>query len=133
MHVWSAGGDGTLMGVVEGMMSTGININDPRILFSVVPFGTGNDLSQVLGWGRYVNGKDVAGHHLEGLNEMVEERLEGMPAQLDIWEVVIESGDGGWIREAGKDTKVEQLRRKMVSFFILSLRDLYSFPPRNLT
>ncbi|KAJ3044115.1 hypothetical protein HDV00_003219 [Rhizophlyctis rosea] len=122
VHVWSAGGDGTLMGVVEGMISTGIDVNDPRILFSVVPFGTGNDLSQVLGWGRFVSGKDVAGHHLDGLNSMVTDRLEGHPARLDVWEVVIETHENGWIREAGKDTKIDSLKRKMSNYSSIGIQ-----------
>jgi len=122
VHVWSAGGDGTLMGVVEGMVSTGIDVKDPRVRFCVVPFGTGNDLSQVLGWGRFVSGKDVAGHHLEGLNEMVEERLEGVPVQLDIWEVELSTNPGGWIREAGKDTKIDFLKRKMSNYSSIGIQ-----------
>ncbi|KAJ3278368.1 hypothetical protein HK104_002397 [Borealophlyctis nickersoniae] len=124
VHVWSAGGDGTLMGVVEGLISAGINVNDPRLLFSVVPFGTGNDLSQVLGWGRFVAGKDVAGHHLEGLNDIVIDRLEGHEARLDVWEVEIETNDGGWIREAGKETKIQQLRRKMSNYSSIGIQGM---------
>jgi len=122
VHVWSAGGDGTLMGVVEGMVATGIDVKDERVRFSVVPFGTGNDLSQVLGWGRFVSGKDVAGHHLEGLNEMVEDRLDGTPVNLDVWEVSIETGEGGWIRQAGKDSKLEFLKRKMSNYSSIGIQ-----------
>ncbi|KAJ3173547.1 hypothetical protein HDU88_002633 [Geranomyces variabilis] len=122
LHVWSAGGDGTLMGVVEGMIEMGIDVaDDPRILFSVIPFGTGNDLSQVLGWGRYVSGTDVAGHHLEGLNKIVMDRLSGHKTLLDIWGVEIETEEGGWIREAGKE-KVSTLRRKMSNYSSLGLQ-----------
>ncbi|KAJ3049640.1 hypothetical protein HK097_009390, partial [Rhizophlyctis rosea] len=122
VHVWSAGGDGTLMGVVEGMISTGIDVNDDRIFFSVVPFGTGNDLSQVLGWGRFVSGKDVAGHHLDGLNSMVVDRLEGHPARLDVWEVHIDTYEEGWIREAGKDKKHSNLKRKMSNYASIGIQ-----------
>ncbi|KAJ3162388.1 hypothetical protein HDU86_004868 [Geranomyces michiganensis] len=122
LHVWSAGGDGTLMGVVEGMIEMGIDVaDDPRILFSVIPFGTGNDLSQVLGWGRYVSGTDVAGHHLEGLNKIVMDRLNGHKTLLDIWGVELETQEGGWIREAGKE-KVSSLRRKMSNYSSLGLQ-----------
>ncbi|KAI8998320.1 ATP-NAD kinase-like domain-containing protein [Gaertneriomyces semiglobifer] len=114
-HVWSAGGDGTLMGVLEGMIEVGIDVNDPRVSFSVIPFGTGNDLSQVLGWGRFVPGTDVAGHHLEGLNKLVLDRLTGHKTLLDIWEVTLETGEGGSVRQAGKETKLKSLTRKMAS------------------
>ncbi|KAI8815584.1 ATP-NAD kinase-like domain-containing protein [Fimicolochytrium jonesii] len=122
VHVWSGGGDGTLMGVVEGLISMGIDVsNDERILFSVIPFGTGNDLSQVLGWGRFVSGKDVAGHHLDGLNKIVTDRLNGYKTLLDIWEVEMTTHSGGWIREAGKK-KITHLKRKMSNYSSLGLQ-----------
>lgn len=46
-HVWSAGGDGTFMSVIEALINGGVDIKDNRLAFSVLPFGTGNDLSQV--------------------------------------------------------------------------------------
>ncbi|TPX54922.1 diacylglycerol kinase (ATP) [Powellomyces hirtus] len=122
LHVWSAGGDGTLMGVVEGMIEMGIDVaDDPRVLFSVIPFGTGNDLSQVLGWGRYVSGTDVAGRHLEGLNKLVTDRLNGHKTLLDIWGVELETEEGGWVREAGKE-KISTLRRKMSNYSSVGLQ-----------
>ncbi|KAI9094699.1 ATP-NAD kinase-like domain-containing protein [Phlyctochytrium arcticum] len=121
VHVWSAGGDGTLMGVVECMMEMEIDIHDPRVLFSVIPFGTGNDLSQVLGWGRYVSGTDVAGKHLEGLNDLVMARLKGHTTLLDIWEVEITTEEGGWVQQAGKEKKTS-LRRKMSNYSSIGLQ-----------
>ncbi|TPX71926.1 diacylglycerol kinase (ATP) [Spizellomyces sp. 'palustris'] len=122
IHVWSAGGDGTLMGVLEGMLDMGIDVNDPRILFSVIPFGTGNDLSQVLGWGRYVPGTDVAGTHLEGLNQLVMARLQGYITLLDIWEVELETEEGGWVEEAGSRDRNSYIKRKMSNYSSLGLQ-----------
>lgn len=62
--------------------------------------GTGNDLSQVMGWGRTVPERDVAGHRLERLNHLVVERLNGVAARLDIWEIDIEVGDNGFVKKA---------------------------------
>ncbi|KAI8819341.1 ATP-NAD kinase-like domain-containing protein [Fimicolochytrium jonesii] len=122
LHVWSAGGDGTLIGVVEGMIQMGLDVeHDERIFFSVIPFGTGNDLSQVLGWGRYVAGSDVAGKHLEGLNKIVQDRLNGHVTLLDIWDVELETAEGGWVREAGKE-KTRTVRRKMSNYSSIGLQ-----------
>jgi hypothetical protein len=69
----------------------------PRIPISV---GTGNDLSQVVGWGRTVPHHDVAGERLEKLNEMVTDRLNGIAARIDVWEIEIEVEQGGFVRKA---------------------------------
>ena len=101
------------MGVLEDLLGAGIDILNPSMLYSVIPFGTGNDLSQVIvspinpfllnpknielisdcsflffkkGWGRSIPGKDVAGQRLEKIDEIVWNRLSGMRANLDVWE-----------------------------------------------
>ncbi|RKP04089.1 hypothetical protein CXG81DRAFT_5581, partial [Caulochytrium protostelioides] len=102
LHVWSAGGDGTFMGVISGLIRNEIDITDERLLFCVIPFGTGNDLSQVMGWGRSVPDNDPAGKHLDTLNDLVERRLKGLKARLDIWEVEIQAAPGGYIQKAIK-------------------------------
>ena len=43
------GGDGTVLWVVEEMLKAGIDFN--KCALGVIPFGTGNDFSRVLGWG----------------------------------------------------------------------------------
>ena len=43
------GGDGTVMWVVEEMIRYRIDVESCPI--GIVPFGTGNDFSRVLGWG----------------------------------------------------------------------------------
>lgn len=47
--VATAGGDGTPMRVVKSASDYGINLN--LIEFCFLPFGTGNDISRVTGWG----------------------------------------------------------------------------------
>jgi hypothetical protein len=44
-----AGGDGTVLSVIEDLNSKGIDIN--RCVFGHIPLGTGNDLSNALGFG----------------------------------------------------------------------------------
>ena len=49
MVVVIAGGDGSLMRIALDMGRANIDVN--KVVFTVLPFGTGNDLSQQLGWG----------------------------------------------------------------------------------
>jgi diacylglycerol kinase family enzyme len=50
--VVTAGGDGTFMCLAQDAIDEGIVLNDGSISWCTLPFGTGNDLSQVLGWGK---------------------------------------------------------------------------------
>ncbi|ORE21719.1 hypothetical protein BCV71DRAFT_224971 [Rhizopus microsporus] len=100
IHVWSAGGDGTVMSVFELLVSHKINLD--LIFFSCIPFGTGNDFSQVLGWGRTIPKKDIVGYKLHALEDLIADRLEkSEAARLDIWQVTMTSYPSGYVREAG--------------------------------
>ncbi|KAI8393995.1 ATP-NAD kinase-like domain-containing protein [Radiomyces spectabilis] len=100
IHVWSAGGDGTVMSVFE--MLVGCKIDLDLIFFSCIPFGTGNDFSQVLGWGRTIPNKDLLGTRLQNLESLICDRLEkAEAARLDIWQIEMESHPGGYVRQAG--------------------------------
>lgn len=47
-----AGGDGTLLWVTQVATEQGLVLNDGSLSFCILPFGTGNDLSQTMGWGK---------------------------------------------------------------------------------
>ncbi|KAI8364352.1 ATP-NAD kinase-like domain-containing protein [Radiomyces spectabilis] len=100
IHVWSAGGDGTVMSVFEMLVAHRVDMN--CLFFSCIPFGTGNDFSQVLGWGRTIPHSDVLGRRLAHLEELVTERLEkAEAARLDIWQVEMTAHPSGYVRLAG--------------------------------
>ncbi|KAI9311921.1 ATP-NAD kinase-like domain-containing protein [Dichotomocladium elegans] len=102
IQVWSAGGDGTVMSVVE--LVDEYDIDFDLVYFSCIPFGTGNDFSQVLGWGRTIPHKDVLGNGLHHLEELVCDRLtHSEPARLDIWGVEMTSHSSGYVRLAGPE------------------------------
>jgi diacylglycerol kinase (ATP) len=44
-----AGGDGTVIWVVEECIKNNINVQ--QLPFGIVPLGTGNDFSRTMGWG----------------------------------------------------------------------------------
>ena len=48
--VIAAGGDGTVMWIISELLATGCPID--RICVGVIPFGTGNDFSRSIGWGK---------------------------------------------------------------------------------
>ncbi|KAJ1658764.1 hypothetical protein IWQ61_002056 [Dispira simplex] len=95
VHIWSAGGDGTVMSVYDWLVSQGISIRE--LSFSCIPFGTGNDFSRALGWGRSVK-HNFVDSQLANLYHLTQARLAGNTACLDIWEVKITTYDGGYVR-----------------------------------
>ncbi|KAL0081923.1 ATP-NAD kinase-like domain-containing protein [Phycomyces blakesleeanus] len=102
IHVWSAGGDGTVMSVFELLVSHSVDLD--LIFFSCIPFGTGNDFSQVLGWGRTLPNKDILGSRLHNLEMLVTERLENSDAaRLDIWQVDMVAHKSGYVRQSGPE------------------------------
>ncbi|KAI7869557.1 ATP-NAD kinase-like domain-containing protein [Spinellus fusiger] len=104
IHVWSAGGDGTVMSVFDLLVTHSVNLD--LIFFSCIPFGTGNDFSQVLGWGRTVPNKDILGSKLQNLEQLVTERLESSEAaRLDIWKIDMISHDSGYVKVSGPNRK----------------------------
>ena len=104
IHVWSAGGDGTVMSVFEMLVHHHIDLD--YMFFSCIPFGTGNDFSQVLGWGRTIKHPNILGKRLQHLEELITERLEkSEAARLDIWQVEMTAYHGGYVRLAGPQRK----------------------------
>ncbi|KAG2203942.1 hypothetical protein INT47_007525 [Mucor saturninus] len=100
IHVWSAGGDGTVMSVFELLVAHKINLD--LVFFSCIPFGTGNDFSQVLGWGRTLPDKNILGQKLQNLEDLISDRLEkSEAARLDIWQIKMTSHPEGFVRQAG--------------------------------
>ncbi|KAI9267434.1 hypothetical protein BY458DRAFT_437118, partial [Sporodiniella umbellata] len=100
IHVWSAGGDGTVMSVFELLVENQIDLD--LTFFSCIPFGTGNDFSQVLGWGRTIPEKDIVGNKLGHLEDLISDRLENSEsARLDIWQVTMTSYPSGYACESG--------------------------------
>ncbi|CAO3591989.1 unnamed protein product [Absidia cylindrospora] len=100
IHVYSAGGDGTVMSVFD--MLAQYKIDSSIFYFSCVPFGTGNDFSQVLGWGRTTKQTDILGSRLVHLENLLLERLDhGEAARLDIWQLIMTCHDSGYVRRAG--------------------------------
>ncbi|KAL1925807.1 uncharacterized protein VTP21DRAFT_690 [Calcarisporiella thermophila] len=84
IHVVVGGGDGTLRTVLEQLEGTDIPLD--AILFTLIPFGTGNDLARFLGsWHRL---KSYVAAPLEDSNlaQLILPAIRDPPALLDVWE-----------------------------------------------
>ncbi|KAI8325184.1 hypothetical protein GQ54DRAFT_255062, partial [Martensiomyces pterosporus] len=123
LHVWSAGGDGTVSATIQAMFDNGIDVN--RVYFSCIPFGTGNDFSDALGWGRSVPG-DAVGESMKLLNKIITERLNGYTCKLDIYEMTFTTYDDGHIKHVEKDMfKQPGMKRHtclMIDYFSLGVQ-----------
>ncbi|KAJ1980275.1 hypothetical protein H4R35_001191 [Dimargaris xerosporica] len=123
IHIWSAGGDGTVMSVYSYLKDAGIDFS--RVYFSCIPFGTGNDFSQALGWGKTV-GRNFIGDHLLSLCRMSEERLDGNIALLEIWDIEVDTFEGGYIQKARdlRDpyTSQSSISTRMCSYFAMGVQ-----------
>lgn len=132
LRVMAAGGDGTLIYVMETLLK--YNVNTSAIDFGILPFGTGNDLAAMLGWGRNPH-TPLIGKHFKGLIKNVESWLNAVPLHLDIWNIEIEVHDNGrfekikrlpkgFIRETLKDSDGESTKiysRLMTNYFSIGL------------
>ncbi|KAI8579141.1 hypothetical protein K450DRAFT_242964 [Umbelopsis ramanniana AG] len=96
IHICCAGGDGSLTGLLPKIEERGIDVNN--IMFSLLPFGTGNDLARFLGtWSIDKKAaKDImrSGH----LRHLVYKQIRGRPVKLDVWNIHVTTFDGGSIR-----------------------------------
>jgi len=87
VYIAFAGGDGMLPMTLNDLERQKININ--LITFLILPFGSGNDLAQVTGWG---NTSDE--NYLLSLNEVLDMAFDNHKAydvveeQLNIWEIL---------------------------------------------
>ncbi|KAI9497077.1 ATP-NAD kinase-like domain-containing protein [Zychaea mexicana] len=122
IHVWSGGGDGTVMSIFEMLVENHVDLD--LVFLSCIPFGTGNDFSQVLGWGRTEQG-GVIGDNLESLEQLISDRFEySEPARLDIWQAEMTSYDGGQVRLASepKTTKRTRYVAKMCNYMSIGVQ-----------
>jgi diacylglycerol kinase (ATP) len=83
-----AGGDGSVNWVVSLLLRVYTSRFRPPL--SVIPFGTGNDMSRALGWG-----SGMSSRRLRGIGRLIE-NMAGTDriALVDVWTVVIHEGSG---------------------------------------
>ncbi|EGR28292.1 hypothetical protein IMG5_179490 [Ichthyophthirius multifiliis] len=82
------GGDGSLMWVVSQIIQQGCDIEQCPI--GVVPIGTGNDFSRVLGWGGN-SPSELIGKNMETLKKMTLKWIQSIIEEFDIWDIKVET------------------------------------------
>ena len=83
-YIVVAGGDGTFVSVLDELIDKKV---DPlKANFCTVPFGTGNDLAQVTGWG--ANADDfMKGNAIKSLRNFMTELKYATISSINIWEI----------------------------------------------
>lgn len=119
LHVWSAGGDGTFVSAIRTLHDNGIDVFHQQITWSCIPFGTGNDLSQNIGWGAKVS---ISTSHRQSLfNREIIRRLDGNILKMDIWRVHLETGEEGWCEVKGTHKRFKNLDTLMSNYMNIGL------------
>ena len=76
------GGDGTIMWVVSELFN--YKIDPYKIPLGVLPFGTGNDFSQYLGWGKE---KTITlDSNFKSLKRLIRRWVVARRVDFDIWD-----------------------------------------------
>ena len=118
-----AGGDGTVLGIVEELNKEGIPL--PRCIFGAMPFGTGNDLSNALGFGSECNVGDI-----NNFQRVLYTYTIGTESKIDIWELslnmdkttgaifdVIKNGEQ--LKQDENKNRVQIFKKTFVNYFSL--------------
>lgn len=115
LKILIGGGDGTVLRLVEELNEQKVNLT--RCIFGHIPLGTGNDLSNAMGFGNQVGlSKKISYFHRVLYTYIIAER-----AKIDIWELTVSVKDNGLINEVKKDgeqTKMDETGKEIVKSFI---------------
>ena len=118
-----AGGDGTVLGIVEELNRERVDLN--RCIFGAMPFGTGNDLSNALGFGTECQVGDI-----NNFQRVLYTYIIGVESKIDIWELSIKMDqlngaiydvvkDGEKIKEDEEKNKIITFKKTFVNYFSL--------------
>jgi hypothetical protein len=84
LRILACGGDGTVAWVLDSLALASRDLRQRNPPVAILPLGTGNDLSRILGWG---GGYSRSG--LDQLQDFLTEVCHGHMALLDRWDVLI--------------------------------------------
>jgi diacylglycerol kinase (ATP) len=97
LRILVCGGDGTVAWIINTMEKLNVSSHRQYPPIAILPLGTGNDLSRILGWG--------GGYNNESLIVILEQISESYVSLLDQWEVTIhEAKNGGHPKHANSIT-----------------------------
>ena len=108
-----AGGDGSVVRIIEDLKKEEIPLS--QCIFGILPFGTGNDLSNALGFGNDCNISTIENFHNLLLNYYT-----SISVKVDVWEVEVkldeEQGNIYDYKDL-KKTKMIQFGKSFVNYF----------------
>ena len=108
-----AGGDGTVLGIVEELNKEEIPLM--RCIFGAMPFGTGNDLSNALGFGNECKVGDIS-----DFQRVLYTYLIGTESKIDIWELnlILDQTTGAMfdVIKNGEKLKEDENKNKVINF-----------------
>lgn len=100
IKVLIAGGDGTVLGIAKDIKNYGIDLN--KIYFGPIPFGTGNDLSNSLGFGNSL----TLSSKLNSAQRVFDTYNKAQASSIDIWDVTLDLKQNGNIRKVSKSSEI---------------------------
>ena len=80
-----AGGDGTILSMIDGFVKYGIDIE--YCIFGHIPLGTGNDLSNSLGFSDHIN---ISKGNIDDLYLILLKYYNAKFGKVDIWKIVMQ-------------------------------------------
>ena len=108
-----AGGDGTVMRIIEDLKKEEIPLS--HCIFGILPFGTGNDLSNALGFGNDCNINTI-----DNFQNLLLKYYAGILVKVDVWEVEVKlDEEQGNIYDYNdlKKSKINQINKSFVNYF----------------
>jgi diacylglycerol kinase (ATP) len=98
-----AGGDGTVLSIIQQLDKEGIDVN--KCIFGHIPLGTGNDLSNSLGFSNHVDIKN----NVDSLYKILLKYQKALLGRVDVWDMELKLDEkNGEILENTKKGKIQK-------------------------
>lgn len=107
------GGDGTTLRLIDDLYKCNIDLN--RCIFSLIPLGTGNDLSNATGFGNTVQ----IGNDINHLHRILYTYYIAEECKIDIWEAIVKIKSYGSINDIisnRESIKIDNDNKKIILF-----------------
>ncbi|KRX07365.1 ATP-NAD kinase-like domain [Pseudocohnilembus persalinus] len=105
-----AGGDGSVLWLVEEMSKAGVNFD--QVPLCMIPVGTGNDFSRASGWGPEESITNLIANNYKRLQKLMLRWIHAKVEYFDLWDFHFDTYEGGsfqkvYFDEKGKGKKLQ--------------------------
>ena len=141
IKVLIAGGDGTVLSMIDGFVKYGIDIQ--FCVFGHIPLGTGNDLSNTLGFSDHINLSDGS---VDDLYLIMKKYYDAQFGQVDVWkidlqldpnegEILVNTKEGKIPLKDENGNIIKRYKRSFINYISLGYdaRVGYNFDPKRTT